>query len=152
MKIIEQPFASPWRLFSYLSSAGMLVVLAVASCTSTQTFSEIYNLVAEFLRLSKTSMSMTIRESAGLGHFICYTVLSLSLTGVFSHRHTLLAPLVALGFGVLMESVQIFIPSRDASLLDVGINFLGVSLGFGVYWVWSTYNRKRDSERIKANR
>ena len=152
MRIVEQPFASPWRLISYLSSAGMLVLLAVASCTSTQTFSEIYNLVAEFLRLSKTSLSMTIRESAGLGHFICYTVLSLSLTGVFSHGHRLLAPLVALGFGVLMESVQIFIPSREASFLDVGINFLGVSLGFGVYWVWSTYNRKRDSERIKGNR
>ena len=111
----------------------MLVLIAIASCTSAQTFGEIYNLVAEFLSLSKTSLSITLRSSPGLGHFICYALLSLSLAGVFSSRFKFLAPLVAVGYGVIMEMVQITIPSRDASLMDIGINVLGVALGFGVY-------------------
>jgi len=108
-------------------------------------FGEIYNLVAEFLSLSKTSLSLSLRESPGLGHFICYALLSLSLAGVFSRRYKFFAPLVAVVFGVMMELVQMSIPSRDASLMDIGINILGVALGFGVYWLWVTY--RRDSFR-----
>lgn len=108
-------------------------MIAVASCTSTQMFSEIYVLVADFLSLSKTSLSMTLRGSPGLGHFLSYTLLSFFLSGVFSRHKAFIAPLVAGLFGVLMEFVQIFIPSRDASLMDIGVNFLGVGIGFGVY-------------------
>ena len=137
MSIVERPLGSSWRLISYLSSACMFVVLTVASCTSSQTFAEIYNLVAELFSLS--SVSSVMRESPGFGHFICYTILSLSLTGVFSSRWKFMAPLVAFGFGMLMESVQIFIPSRDASFMDIVVNMLGASLGFCMYWVWVTY-------------
>lgn len=128
-----------WRLFSYVASASMLLVIAVASCTSRETFAEIYNFFAELVSLSRYSLSLY--NSPGLGHFICYTLLGFSLIGVFSHRRRFLAPLVAVTFGALMEIVQSFIPSRDASMADIGINILGVVLGFGVYWVWSTYVR-----------
>jgi VanZ family protein len=119
-----------------LSSLGMVVVLVVASCTSQQMFVEIYRLVAEFLLFSKTSLSLTLRESPGLGHFLCYCLLSFSLSGVFSRRFILFAPLVAVVFGMLMEGVQIFIPSRDASFGDIGINLLGVGVGVGLYFLW----------------
>ena len=115
----------------------MFLVIAVASCTSSETFGEIYNFFAELLSLSRSSFSL--RNSPGLGHFICYTLLSFSLASVFSRRRRFLAPMVAVGFGVLMEIVQAFIPSRDASMMDIGINTLGVVLGIGVYWIWVNY-------------
>ena len=134
MQIIEQPFARSRLFISYMTSAGMFMVIAIASLTSSQVFSEIYNLVAEFLSLGKVTVSL--RNSPGFGHFICYALLGLSLTGVFSRHFIFLAPLVAVLFGVVMELVQVFIPSRDASLMDIGLNVLGVGLGFGVYLVW----------------
>ena len=134
MRSVEQPLASPWPFVSYLTSAGMFMVIAVASCTSREMFAEIYNFIAGLLSFS--SFSLPFRNSPGLGHFICYGLLSLSLVGVFSQQRRFLAPLVALGFGVLMEIVQVFIPSRDASFLDIGVDFLGVCLGFGVYLIW----------------
>ena len=134
-----QPLVRTGRMFSLVSSAGMFMVIAVASCTSQETFREIYDFVAELLSLSRASLSL--RNSPSLGHFLCYALLSFSLAGVFSGRRKFLAPLVALGFGMLMEFVQAFIPSRDASVLDVGFNFLGVCLGFGVYLVWEKFVR-----------
>ena len=142
MRSIEQPLASPWPFISYLTSAGMFMVIAVASCTSTETFREIYDFVAELLSLSR---SLSLRDSPGWGHFICYALLSLSLAGVFARGRKFLAPLVALGFGVLMEIVQGFIPSRDASFLDIGVNLLGISLGFGVYLLWASFKRVKAS-------
>jgi hypothetical protein len=44
----------------------MFLLIAVASCTSTQMFSEIYTLVADFLSLSRTSLSMALRGSPGV--------------------------------------------------------------------------------------
>jgi VanZ family protein len=133
IRAIAQPLDKIRALFFWASSASMFLLITVASCTSTQMFSEVYALVADFLSLSKTSLSMTLRGSPGLGHFLSYTLLSFFLSGVFSRRHIFIAPLVAGLFGVLMEFVQIFIPSRDASLMDIGINFLGVWIAFGVY-------------------
>ena len=139
LQIIEQSQGRLGFLFFCASSASMFLVIAIASCTSTQTFYEIYSLVAEFLSLNMITSSL--RSNPGLGHFLCYTLLSFSLSGVFSRRHMFLAPVVAVLFGVLMEFVQSFIPSRDASLMDIGINFLGIVLGFGVYRLWVTYVR-----------
>ena len=137
----EQTQVKAWFLFSIATSASMFFVIAVASCTSSETFSQIYTMVAEFLSLSRTTLSASLRGSPNLGHFLCYALLSLSLSGVFSRRNKFLAPLVAVGFGVLMEFVQFFIPSRDSSLLDIGFNTLGISFGFGIYWLWVAYVR-----------
>lgn len=143
MQLIGQPAGKSWLIFCYATSSSMFMLITVASCTSTQTFSEIYTLVAEFLSLSTTTLSMSLRASPGFGHFICYAVLSLSLTGVFSYRRKLLAPLLAMVYGVVMELVQIFIPSRDASFADIGINTLGVAVGFGVYLLASGFARRK---------
>jgi hypothetical protein len=134
--MIGQSLARPWFLFSCATSASMFLLIAVASCTSTQMFNEIFTLVAEFLSLSRTSLALTLRGSPNLGHFLCYALLSLSLSGVFSRRDKYLAPIVAGLFGVMMEIVQIFIPSRDASLLDIGVNILGIAIGFWIYQFW----------------
>ncbi len=124
-------------MFSYFFSAFFFIIIAVASLTSTRMFGEIYNTIAEFLSLSNHALSLSMRESSGLGHFVCYAFLSLSLAGVFSQQRKLVAPMVAVVFGMAMEFLQIFIPSRDASVMDVGVNFLGASLGFGVYLLWA---------------
>jgi VanZ family protein len=123
-----------WFWFSLAASAGLLLVITVASVTPAETFRQIYDFVAELLSLDKSPITM--KDKPGLGHFICYTLLSFFLTGVLTQKRALMAPLLALGFGMLMEAVQAFIPSRDASLLDIVLNALGVTLGFGVYWVW----------------
>lgn len=126
----------------------MFLLIAIASCTSQEMFGEIYTMVAEFLSLSKSSLSLSLRGSPGLGHFVCYALLGISLSGVFSRRNIFIAPVVAVLFGVIMELVQSFIPSRDASLVDIGINISGVLLGIGVYLSWVTYVRAPDQPHL----
>jgi len=146
--VIGQIQTGVGRVFSLAIAASMVLVIAVASLTSRQMFGEIYHLVAAFLRLSDTYLSMALRDSPSLGHFLCYALLSLSLAGAFSPRYKLLAPLAAITFGVLMEMAQITIPSRDASFLDIGVNVLGVALGFGIYQIWVTYMREALRQRF----
>jgi len=139
-QLIGQALAKPGYLFSWASSAGMFLVIGVASCTSSEVFSEIYSMVTELLSISRSNLSASLRGSPNFGHFICYAMLSLSLAGVFSHRRKFLAPMLGGTFGVVMELVQMFIPSRDASLLDIGVNVLGVSVGYGLYLTWDVYS------------
>ena len=123
-------------VFCSVPAVGMLVLLAVASCTSNQSFNEIYTQVTGLLSLSKTSLSVWLHASSDFGHLFCYALLSLFLSGVFSTRRLFSAPLLAVSFGLLMEGAQVFIPTRGASLADIGINILGVAIGFGIYRLW----------------
>ena len=125
--------------FFWSSSVSMFILIAVASCTSSQTFSEIYMLVADFLSLSKTHLVLALRGSPGFGHFLCYCLLSFSLCGIFLSRNRFIAPVVAGLFGVIMEFFQVFIPSRDASVVDIGVNVLGVGVGFGLFLLWDGF-------------
>lgn len=147
LQMMGQQQARAWFLFSCAASASMFLVITIASCTSTETFSQIYTMVTEFLSISRSQLSATLRGSPNLGHLLCYALLSLSLSGVFSRRNKYLAPLVAVVFGMLMEVVQIFIPSRDSSLLDIGVNILGIAVGFGLYRLWLTYRRRSQGVR-----
>jgi len=144
---MEKQQASVWFLFSCLVSVSMFLMIAVASCTSSETFSQIYSAVTEFLSLSRTTLSATLRASPNLGHFLCYALLSLSLSRVLSRRQPYIAPLVASSFGIIMEFIQLFIPSRDSSLFDIGFNVMGITVGFGVYWMWVAARRKFNTAR-----
>ena len=100
MEIIERKQSKFGLLLFYMGAFSMFVVVSVASCTSAETFAEIYKLVTEMLSISKTSLSMTLRENAALGHFFSYALLSFFLTGIFSQRHLFFAPMAAVAFGI----------------------------------------------------
>jgi len=36
-----------------------------------------------------------------------------------------------------MEGAQLFIPTRGASLVDIGADILGIAIGLGVYLLWA---------------
>ena len=145
-QIADQNRAYMMCLFCWLATLGVAIVLTVASCTSTQDFNYLYGLITDFLSLSKTSMSTWLHGSPGFGHFLCYALLSLSLSAAlsfhFSHRYKLLIAAGVAGlFGLLMEVAQTFIPSRTASLADMGVNITGIAVGLGVYLLLGGFRR-----------
>lgn len=69
-----------------------------------------------------------------VGHFIAYFVLMLNI-GLATwkrKREVLLALYFTVGYGVLMEFGQYFVPGRDFSLLDMFANAAGAVLGAGL--------------------
>lgn len=58
--------------------------------------------------------------------FLFYIPLSKKIS---NHKRILLALISGLIIAIFDEVHQMFVPLRDPSLLDVGIDFLGVSLG-----------------------
>ena len=120
-------------VFFCLIAVGMIVLLGVASFTSAQGFKEIYIQVAVLLSLSKNPMSLWLFDNPEFGHLLVYALLSLALSGMLSRQRIFIAPMIASFVGLLMEGVQIFVPTRQANFMDVGFNILGVVFGFGVY-------------------
>ena len=69
---------------------------------------------------------------------IC-TFLFLTLVGIgfgWSIRTT--ATLISL-IGAAIEMGQIFIPTRSATLRDIGLNFVGIALGIAVVIAWRNW-------------
>jgi VanZ family protein len=70
-----------------------------------------------------------------VGHCLAYLVLSLQLFLLSSSRNGRInLALVALGYGLLMEILQGFVPNRDPSFYDILANSTGVLLGFIFYF------------------
>ncbi|MFB6246464.1 MAG: VanZ family protein [Candidatus Pacearchaeota archaeon] len=74
---------------------------------------------------------------------IAYHLLAFTIFGFFlfssikenpTKRHFLIALIVAIMYGILDEMHQIFVPLRNPSLLDVGIDFAGALIGTTTYY------------------
>lgn len=63
-------------------------------------------------------------------HFIAYYILSLNLGMLsLSIKKWIIAAMMCVFYGVLIEFLQGFVPGRDPSVFDAAVNTLGVGLG-----------------------
>jgi glycopeptide antibiotics resistance protein len=63
--------------------------------------------------------------------------------------HTILiATLLSAGFSLVVETLQLFLPSRFSSIIDIGTNSLGGLLGGLSYWLWPRYYAFLQTESI----
>ncbi len=69
-------------------------------------------------------------------HFTAFTILTLLVHGLrwpTGVRWPIVAALLA--YGLVTESLQVFVPSRSVDWLDYLENMLGVAGGTGIYWL-----------------
>lgn len=79
-----------------------------------------------------------IGEHDKINHFIAYSVLSLNVGLVVKRIKTYLFYLpLLIGYGLLLEYVQGFVPGRQPSWLDAIANSMGVCIGFILYFLSS---------------
>ena len=79
-----------------------------------------------------------IGEHDKINHFIAYAVLSLNVGLVVKKLKTYLLCLpLLIGYGLLLEYCQGFVPGRQPSWLDALANSIGVSIGFILYLLLS---------------
>lgn len=79
-----------------------------------------------------------------LWHALAYLVLYLS-GQLADHRHSryLTRFVLLLGFSLLIEGLQHFVPNREFSLLDVVANAAGLGVGMAVCWLWTRKKNPR---------
>jgi VanZ family protein len=83
-----------------------------------------------------------IGEHDKINHFIAYAVLSLNVGLVVKKLKTYLLYLpLLIGYGILLEYCQGFVPGRQPSWLDALANSIGVSIGCVLYLI-STMRKK----------
>ena len=138
LQLFDQPRSRIGIVLWGMPAAVMFIMLTIASCTTSQGFNAVYTEVVGFFSLGGTVVATWLRANSEFGHFIGYLLLSLSLCVALSRRLFIVAPLIAVIFGLMMEVAQVFIPTRGASLTDMGFNVLGVVFGFGLYFLWLT--------------
>lgn len=83
------------------------------------------------LSLLPPKSGVELGEHDKINHFIAYTVFSLNagLLATTWKRHFYLLPFL-IGYGLLMEYCQGFVPGREPSWLDALANTTGVAIGF----------------------
>ena len=102
-----------------------------------------------YLSLKSPSGGVHVQLNDKVGHFIGYGVLSLNTFLVFGFRSRLQTTFILLfliGWGVLMEGLQGFVPGREVSGLDIVANSIGVAIGTALYFV-----QKRVQSRAKMS-
>ena len=84
-----------------------------------------------------------IGEHDKINHFIAYAVLSLNVGLVVKRLKTYLFCLPSLiGYGLLLEYLQGFVPGRQPSWLDALANACGVVIGLIIFWIYSRLNSR----------
>jgi VanZ family protein len=71
------------------------------------------------------------------GHMLGYGLLALSLSYAAGNHHIKslgVAGVLAFLYSISDEMHQSFVPGRDASLFDVGIDLIGIFLGLSTMW------------------
>ena len=102
-----------------------------------------------YLSLKSPQNGVNIQLNDKVGHFIGYAVLSLNTFLVFGFkplRKGIFLIIGLIGWGVLMEGLQGFVPGREVSGLDIVANSVGVAIGTALYFV-----RKRVQSRAKMS-
>lgn len=102
-----------------------------------------------YLSLKSPQNGVNIQLNDKVGHFIGYGVLSLNTFLVFGFkplRKGIFLIIGLIGWGVLMEGLQGFVPGREVSGLDIVANSVGVAIGTALYFV-----RKRVQSRAKMS-
>lgn len=99
-----------------------------------------------YLSLKTPTGNVHIQFNDKVGHFIAYAVLTFNAFLVFAlstkaRRNALLIALV--GYGLLMEYLQGFIPGREVSGFDLLANSLGVAIGWGLFSAARRYLERR---------
>ena len=98
-----------------------------------------------YLSLKSPNGGVNVQLNDKVGHFIGYGVLSLNTFLVFGFRTRLQTTLILLfliGWGVLMEGLQGFVPGREVSGLDILANSIGVAIGTALYFAWKRYQSR----------
>jgi len=81
-------------------------------------------------------------EHDKINHFIAYSVLSLNFGLVVKNLKTFLFCLpLLIGYGLLFEYLQGFVPGRQPSWLDAIANSIGVIIGF-VFFAFVGWRKK----------
>jgi len=99
-----------------------------------------------YLSLKSASHSSPIRINDKIGHFIAYALLSLHALAFFQFqqkKHILWLVLTLVGYGLLMEILQGFVPGREVSAYDLLANSMGVGIGLTCFTLWRRYRRYR---------
>ncbi|MFE8070523.1 VanZ family protein [Marinobacteraceae bacterium S3BR75-40.1] len=100
-----------------------------------------YGCAAFILYLATTPLDYPIPSSSWdkLNHAMAFAVLA----GLLSLAHRALGPLrqglALLGYGLLIEIWQAFLPLRECDLADLAADGVGLAVGLGVmamFWLW----------------
>jgi VanZ family protein len=84
-----------------------------------------------------------IGEHDKINHLIAYAVLSLNVGLVAKRIKTYLLYLpLFIGYGLLLEYLQGFVPGRQPSWLDALANASGVVIGLIIFWIYSRLNSR----------
>ena len=122
-----------------------LFPLANKSLSSSEFYRFIYSVFkALFPAMTYKDFGVVYIVIRKLIHFFGYAVLAFLLfrafqgvsTKVWDLRWILYAGIIAVGYGIMDEFIQMYLPNRHGNVVDVLIDSSGIMLALGLVWLW----------------
>lgn len=100
---------------------------------------DIFNIQIEYNKLS-----IIVRKGAHIFEFMILAILFYFVLINFSTFHQLfLSFILSISIAVIDETIQLFVSGRSGSIIDVGIDSIGVLIGLLICLLWTYMNKKR---------
>jgi len=104
-----------------------------------------YICVVAILYLATTTQEIKPLEHTWdkANHFIAFTTLYILLSLAYQNLSLRIKALILIGFGIMIEIVQSFIPGRDFSGFDVIADSIGIFIGSVLFMIYKKQALKR---------
>ena len=128
------------KLLKWLVTVGLLVVIAALSCASKATVNQWGRATLDAFGAETPAVRQWVMNSPHLWHVALYSLLTFGLMLTLDEPKWR-GPLLALAAAALLETAQMFIPSRQAGLVDFIFSAAGVAGMFGILYLWQTASK-----------
>lgn len=114
----------------------------------------LYILLVIIVSLTPTDTShLPVKHIDKVGHFLAYVLMAVLALACFEGRRwRVAAVLLTIVLAVLLEWLQGFVPGRQMTLADGVTNYLGLGVGYLIYWFYlRRMNDSGEEPRINTN-
>ena len=128
------------KSLKWLVTVGLLMVMVALSCASEATVDQWGQTLLKGLGGDYPAVRQWVMNSPRLWHVALYSLLTFGLMLILDEPKWR-GPLLALAAAALLETAQMFIPSRQAGLVDFIFSAAGVAGMFGILHLWQAASK-----------
>ena len=127
------------HLITWAPSLIMLSLIIWLSTINQPEFQIYYATLLDALPLPDAAFNY-LQAHHKIGHSVCYGLLTV-ITCLCLRNRCLLAMLLVFSLGLLLEGVQVLLPTRSAQWMDIGYNLKGILAGAGLVFLFKIKGR-----------
>jgi len=135
---IEKRLLKYWAVILFASSTALILIVTLFPYTFTARND------LSLIMLLQHSFDSNIDTYDLISNVLLFITLGISIAGIFHRRFSsklsvlMISLIISISLSLTVETMQIFLPQRTPSALDLVTNITGGVLGAGIFYLWKS--------------